>query len=108
MPIDSISTRKPSRKKAALRRNRPAWSLRFCSCSKKKPLVLVSLGAMGLSGSQLILNTYIVLFAYESLGIPLVLAGMLLVISEVSGSFGRVAWGMISDSIFQGSGSLCL
>lgn len=69
---------------------------------KEKPLVLVSLGAMGLSGSQLILNTYIVLFAYESLGIPLVLAGMLLVISEVSGSFGRVAWGMISDSIFHG------
>lgn len=69
---------------------------------KEKPLLLVSLGAMGLSGSQLILNTYIVLYAYEYIGIPLVLAGMLLVISEISGSFGRVAWGMISDSVFQG------
>jgi ACS family hexuronate transporter-like MFS transporter len=69
---------------------------------KEKPLVLVSVAAMGLSGSQLILNTYIVLYAYESLGIPLVLAGMLLVISEVSGSFGRVAWGMISDTVFNG------
>ncbi|TWT01831.1 MFS transporter [Planomicrobium sp. CPCC 101079] len=69
---------------------------------KEKPLVLVSVAAMGLSGSQLILNTYIVLFAYEHLGIPLVLAGVLLVISEVSGSFGRVAWGMISDTLFSG------
>ncbi|MGH2316427.1 MFS transporter [Planococcus sp. SE5232] len=68
----------------------------------EKPLVLVSLAAMGLSGSQLILNTYIVLFAYEHLGISLVLAGMLLVISEVSGSFGRVAWGVISDNLFGG------
>lgn len=69
---------------------------------KEKPLVLVSLAAMGLSGSQLILNTYIVLFAYEHLGISLVLSGMLLVISEVSGSFGRVAWGVISDNLFAG------
>ncbi|MDQ0429511.1 sugar phosphate permease [Planomicrobium stackebrandtii] len=69
---------------------------------QEKPLVLVSLAAMGLSGSQLILNTYIVLFAYEHLGISLVLAGMLLVISEVSGSFGRVAWGVISDNLFSG------
>lgn len=69
---------------------------------KEKPLVLVSVAAMGLSGSQLILNTYIVLFAYEHLGIPLVLAGMLLVISEVSGSFGRVVWGIISDNLFNG------
>jgi ACS family hexuronate transporter-like MFS transporter len=67
---------------------------------KEKPLVLVSFGAMGLSGSQLILNTYLVLYAYEYLGIPLVLSGMLLVISEVSGSFGRVAWGIISDTVF--------
>ena len=69
---------------------------------KEKPLVLVSIAAMGLSGSQLILNTYLVLFAYEYIGIGLVSAGMLLVISEVSGSFGRIAWGMISDHVFQG------
>lgn len=69
---------------------------------RHKPLVLLSIAAMGLSGSQLILNTYIVLFAYEQLGLSLLLAGMLLVISEVSGSFGRVAWGIISDTIFKG------
>lgn len=69
---------------------------------RHKPLVLLSIAAMGLSGSQLILNTYIVIFAYEQLGLSLLLAGMLLVISEVSGSFGRVAWGIISDTVFGG------
>ena len=67
-----------------------------------KPLLLVSLGAIGLSGGQMILNTYLVLFAYEKLGISLILSGMLLVISEVSGSFGRVGWGIISDRLFHG------
>ncbi|WP_088006093.1 MFS transporter [Indiicoccus explosivorum] len=69
---------------------------------KHKPLVLVSTAAMGLTGSQLILNTYLVLYAYEEIGISLVLSGILLVVSEVSGSFGRVAWGMISDNLFHG------
>jgi ACS family hexuronate transporter-like MFS transporter len=69
---------------------------------KHKPLVLISLSAVGLSGSQMILTTYLVLFAYERLGISLFLSGILLVISEVSGSFGRVAWGVISDRLFNG------
>lgn len=67
-----------------------------------KPLLLVSLAAVGLQGCQMMLNTYLVLFAYEKLEIALVLAGVLLVISEVGGSIGRVAWGVISDRIFNG------
>ncbi|MEH7125834.1 MFS transporter [Bacillus sp. JJ1503] len=69
---------------------------------KNKPLMLVSLSAMGLNGSQMCLNTYIVLFAYEKLGISLFLSGMLLVISEVSGTLGRIVWGMISDRLLNG------
>lgn len=69
---------------------------------RHKPLLLVSLSAVGLQGCQIILNTYLVIFAYEKLGIDLVLAGILLVISEVGGSFGRVGWGVISDRIFKG------
>ncbi|WP_257347469.1 MFS transporter [Pseudalkalibacillus decolorationis] len=67
-----------------------------------KPLLLVSLSAIGLNGAQMCLNTYIVLFAYEKMGISLFLSGMLLVISEISGSFGRVGWGVISDRLFNG------
>ncbi|GHH98897.1 MFS transporter [Neobacillus kokaensis] len=70
---------------------------------KNKQLMLVSLSAMGLNGSQMCLNTYLVLFVYEKFGIPLVLSGILFVISEVSGSLGRITWGMISDFLFKGN-----
>lgn len=69
---------------------------------KHKPLLLVSIGATGLNGSQMMLNTYLVLFAYQKLNFSLFLSGILLVISEVSGSFGRVGWGIISDRLFNG------
>lgn len=69
---------------------------------RNRPLLLVSLSALGLNGAQMCLNTYLVLFAYEKLGISLFLSGLLLVISEAFGSFGRVAWGVISDRIFKG------
>ncbi|MCM3718092.1 MFS transporter [Fictibacillus phosphorivorans] len=69
---------------------------------QNKPLLLVSLSALGLNGAQMCLNTYLVLFAYEKMGISLFLSGVLLVISEACGSFGRVAWGVISDKVFNG------
>ncbi|PWW31941.1 sugar phosphate permease [Cytobacillus oceanisediminis] len=69
---------------------------------KNKALMLVSFSALGLNGTQMCLNTYIVLFAYEQLKISIFLSGILLVISEVCGSLGRVAWGMISDRLFNG------
>jgi MFS transporter, ACS family, hexuronate transporter len=70
---------------------------------KNRALMLVSFSAMGLNGSQMCLNTYLVIFAYERLGFSLFLSGILLVISEVSGSLGRIAWGMISDFLFNGN-----
>ncbi|WP_026584667.1 MFS transporter [Bacillus sp. J33] len=69
---------------------------------KNKALMLVSFSALGLNGTQMCLNTYIVLFAYEQLKISIFLSGILLVVSEVCGSIGRVAWGMISDRLFNG------
>lgn len=69
---------------------------------RHKQLLLVSLSATGLNGSQMCLTTYLVLFAHEHFHLSIVMSGMLLLISEVSGSAGRVAWGMISDRIFNG------
>lgn len=69
---------------------------------KHKSLMLITFSAMLLSGSQMILNTFIILFAYERLGISIILAGVLLGIAEIGGSVGRVAWGMISDRLFHG------
>jgi MFS transporter, ACS family, hexuronate transporter len=67
-----------------------------------KPLMLVSISAMGLSGSQLCLVTYIVIYCYEYLNMSLFLSGVLLVISEICGSIGRIVWGLISDRLFKG------
>ncbi|KAF0817831.1 MULTISPECIES: MFS transporter [unclassified Cytobacillus] len=69
---------------------------------QNKALMLISFSAMGLNGTQMCLNTYIVLFAYEQLKIPIILSGLLLVISEVFGTIGRLAWGIISDRLFDG------
>lgn len=69
---------------------------------KHKSLMLITFSAMLLSGSQMILNTFIILFAYERLGISIILGGVLLGIAEIGGSVGRVAWGMISDRLFHG------
>lgn len=69
---------------------------------KSRPLLLVTISAFLLSGSQMIMNTYIIFYAIEQLKIPLLLAGSLLVISEVGGSIGRLLWGKISDRFFNG------
>lgn len=71
--------------------------------SRHKALLAVSFAALGLNGAQMSFNTYIVFYAYESLMLGLILAGSFLVFSEAAGSFGRVAWGMISDFLFGGN-----
>ncbi len=87
----------------SLKSNKPTHLLPSISAMfKNKALILVSICAMGLNGGQMALNTYLVLYAYERLGISLVLSGVLLVISEVSGSLGRIIWGIISDHLFDG------
>lgn len=79
-----------------------AFYIETLSMAKHIPLLLISISAMMLSGSQMILNTYIIIFAYESIGINLFLSGVLLVIAEVGGSIGRIAWGIISDRFLSG------
>ncbi len=74
----------------------------FRKMLKNKPLLLISISAMGLQGAQLCLTTYIVLFAFEHLTFSLVIAGALLVIAEIGGSVGRVGWGTISDVMLKG------
>lgn len=71
-------------------------------------LLLLTIGAMTLSASQMSLNTYIILYATNHLLVSIVFAGMLLVISEVGGSLGRVIWGMVSDRLFQGNRMIIL
>src|SRR5690625_7153486 len=70
--------------------------------------MLITFSAMLLSGTQMILNTFIIIFAYERLGISIILAGVLLGISESGGSGGRLVWGVISERLFKGEGIIVL
>ncbi|WP_078592629.1 MFS transporter [Evansella clarkii] len=65
-------------------------------------LLLVTLSAMLLTASQTILNTFIVIFAYDYLQISIMLAGVLLGIAEFGGALGRLTWGILSDRLFAG------
>ena len=67
-----------------------------------KKLMLITISAMLLSGSQAILNTFVVLYAYNALEISLVLSGVLLGIAEFGGALGRIGWGWLSDKVFLG------
>ncbi|QDI91915.1 MFS transporter [Salicibibacter halophilus] len=69
---------------------------------QNKSLLWVTLGSMILSGAQISLNTYLIIYAHHTLLVPIVLASVLLVLSEIGGSFGRILWGIISDRLFGG------
>lgn len=70
--------------------------------ARHRRILAVSLAAFGLSGAQMCLTTYVVFFAHEQLGYSIYMAGLLLFVSEVGGSAGRVLWGVISDRLFGG------
>lgn len=65
-------------------------------------LLSITTTAFILSGVQMILNTFIVLYAINYVQLSLLLASVLLVIAEIGGSVGRIFWGIVSDVIFRG------
>ncbi|MRG84854.1 MFS transporter [Salinibacillus xinjiangensis] len=74
----------------------------FSELAKNKSLLAISIAAIGLTAAQLSFLTYIVFYLDEELKLSLYLAGLLFVVTEVFGSIGRIAWGVISDKIFSG------
>lgn len=69
---------------------------------KHKPLLFLSVAIMGLTGAQLSLTTYLVLYISDYLLLSAVVAGSFLALSEIGGSLGRVVWGVVSDRFFHG------
>lgn len=97
-PLESAQSA-PISKVQRLKESLPGLSRLF----RNKLLWLVSLAAAGLNGAQMALSTYLVFFGVEVLDFPLATAGLLLVVSEVGGSLGRLGWGYLSDRFFEGN-----
>lgn len=76
---------------------------RLKAMSRNRPLLLMSGGAMGINGAQMCLNTYMIIYAIQVIGLPIYQAGLLLVVSEIAGSIGRIGWGTVSDRLFNGN-----
>ena len=55
-----------------------------------------------LSGGQWCYLTYIELYLTEALSMPIALAATLLALGQMSGTFARVFWGVLSDRLFYG------
>ena len=73
---------------AAVLRNRDLW--------------LVSVATLGFAGMQTVWMAYLVLYLRDVVGMPLVTAARFLVLAQLTGATGRVAFGMLSDRFFGG------
>lgn len=88
----------------AVRRARGAASPRalYADLVRNRDLMLlVGTGAI-LSGVQLVISGYLVLFLVEAVKLPVVLAGAILSLVQISGVVGRVSWGAASDHLTGG------
>ncbi|HEU5189908.1 MAG TPA: MFS transporter [Methylomirabilota bacterium] len=73
---------------AAVLRNRELW--------------LVSIATLGFAGMQTVWMAYLVLYLRDVVGMPLVTAARFLVLAQLAGATGRVAFGVLSDRYFGG------
>lgn len=73
----------------------------YKSLFRNERLFVITFVAFLLSGVQMIVNTFIVVYAIDYLHVSIFLAGTLLVLAEIGGSVGRLIWGIVSDNIFK-------
>jgi ACS family hexuronate transporter-like MFS transporter len=69
---------------------------------RNRNLVLLCVATFFLAAIQLSLVGFMVLFLTERLGYEVALAGSLLALAQMGGVIGRIAWGVVSDLLFEG------
>jgi len=67
-----------------------------------RDLWLVSISTLVYAGVQTVLMAFLVLYLTGHVGLPLVTAARYLVLAQLAGMTGRVAFGMLSDRLFDG------
>ena len=67
-----------------------------------RDLWLVSIATFTFAGMQTVWMGFLVLYLAEVVKIPLIAASRFLVMAQVTGVFGRVAFGVLSDRVFGG------
>ncbi len=86
--VEAGAARAPRGSLAAVLGNRELW--------------LVSIATLGFAGMQTVWMAYLVLYLRDIVGMPLVMAARFLVLAQLAGAMGRVAFGMLSDRYFGG------
>jgi len=68
-----------------------------------QPLLRLSLISFFYAGMQLCLITYLVIYLTKNIGMALIAAGLTLSAAQISGTIGRVIWGIIADRFLRPS-----
>ena len=66
---------------------------------RSPPLRRLALASFGYSGMQTALSAFLVTYLNDGLGMPLVLAGIVLSVAQVAGVGGRILWGLVADRL---------
>jgi MFS family permease len=66
---------------------------------RSPPLRRMALASFAYSGMQTALSAFLVTYLNDGLGMPLVLAGIVLSAAQIAGVGGRVLWGLVADRL---------
>jgi predicted MFS family arabinose efflux permease len=64
---------------------------------RNRNLMLLYCTGLTLAASQLVVTVYLLLFLRDAVGLPVVVAGQALALTQLSGAVARVGWGALSD-----------
>lgn len=70
---------------------------------RNKEIWLVSLTAITYVAAQFTIVTYLVLYLHDKTGFSVALASLFLALVQFGGMAGRIFWGYVSDTFFQGA-----
>ena len=90
------------------KKNKPAPGVNFRILFSNRALMTLAVIITMLGFIQGVVVVFITLYLNESMAFPVSAAGLFFTILMISGAFGRVFWGVMSDRIFNGNRKIVL